>query len=46
MWRDSINRSVRPGDYVLVTDVVTNTFRQDISLSTTAKSKVEVLKYF
>lgn len=46
MWRDSINRDVRPGDFVEITNVITNTYKQETNLSTTNSSKVEVWIYF
>ena len=40
--RDVSSTEVHPGDYVMITDVVINSYRNETSLSTTSKSKVEV----
>ena len=46
LWRDASMSSTRPRDFVVVTDVVTNQFRGETSLSTTNRTKIEVRKYF
>ncbi|XP_061191610.1 uncharacterized protein LOC133199788 [Saccostrea echinata] len=40
LWHNFAEKDIRPGDYVQITDVVTNTFRNEVSLTTTAKSKI------
>ena len=42
LWRDVSSTEVHPGDYVMITDVVINSYRNETLLSTTSKSKVEV----
>ncbi|XP_056014049.1 uncharacterized protein LOC130052602 [Ostrea edulis] len=40
LWRNFADKDIRPGDYVHITDVVTNTFRNEVSLTTTTKTKI------
>ncbi|XP_062597814.1 uncharacterized protein LOC134259230 [Saccostrea cucullata] len=40
LWRENTEESVRPGDYVQITDVVTNSYRNEVSLSTTFRTKI------
>ncbi|XP_078312323.1 uncharacterized protein LOC111116359 isoform X1 [Crassostrea virginica] len=40
LWRDLADQPVRPGDYVEVSDCITNTFRNEVSLSTTSKTAI------
>ena len=46
LWRDTSTAGVRPGDHVLITDVVVNMYQNKASLSTTSKTKLEVCEYF
>lgn len=43
LWRDCSESEVRPGDFIQVTDVITNTYNNNTTLLTTTKSKVEIL---
>ncbi|WAR10463.1 hypothetical protein MAR_035539 [Mya arenaria] len=40
LWRDLADQPVRPGDYVELSDCITNTFRNEVSLSTTSKTAI------
>lgn len=40
LWRSFAEKDIRPGDYVHITDVVINTFRNEVSLTTTSKTKI------
>ena len=42
LWRDLADQPLRPGDYVEVSDCITNTFRNEVSLSTTSKTAITV----
>lgn len=42
LWRDMTEVPFRAGDYVKITNVVVNTFRNETSLSTTSVTIVEV----
>lgn len=49
LWRDLANQSLQPGDYIEVTNVVVNSFKNETSLSTTPvtslkKSEIPVQK--
>ena len=46
LWRNFADQDIRPGDYIHITDVVTNTFRNEVSLTTTSKTKLSVYLYF
>ncbi|WAR28738.1 hypothetical protein MAR_014442 [Mya arenaria] len=41
LWRPS-DVGVKPGDYVCITDVVVNTYKNEVSLSSTASTSVKV----
>ncbi|WAR17768.1 hypothetical protein MAR_032362, partial [Mya arenaria] len=40
MWRNQINRDVRPGNYIEMTDLVVSTYKNSTTFSTTAGSTV------
>ncbi|XP_078327836.1 uncharacterized protein LOC144623312 [Crassostrea virginica] len=40
LWRNFADQDIRPGDYIHITDVVTNTFRNEVSMTTTSKTKI------
>ncbi|KAJ8313568.1 hypothetical protein KUTeg_008129 [Tegillarca granosa] len=40
LWRKCAEEFIRPGDYIEITDVVTNTFRNEVSLSSTSRTKI------
>ncbi|XP_048740571.2 uncharacterized protein LOC125654622 [Ostrea edulis] len=40
LWRDLADQAIRPGDYVEVSDCITNTFRNEVSLSTTSRTAI------
>jgi ssDNA-binding replication factor A large subunit len=42
LWRDMASSTYRPGDHVIITDVVINHYQNSVSLTTTAKSTIEV----
>lgn len=42
LWRDLADQAIRPGDYVEVSDCITNTFRNEVSLSTTSRTAITV----
>lgn len=42
LWRDAAQACVKTGDYVVLTDVVVNTYKNETSLSSTSRTKVEV----
>ncbi|KAH3829112.1 hypothetical protein DPMN_014124 [Dreissena polymorpha] len=42
LWRDAVQSDVRPGDHVTITDVIVNSYQNVLSLSTTARSKIQV----
>lgn len=42
LWREACEADVRPGDFVTVTDVVVNHYKNESSLSTTSKTAVTV----
>jgi ssDNA-binding replication factor A large subunit len=42
LWRNLSEENIRPGDYVQVTDCITNTFRNEVSLSTTSRTAITV----
>ena len=42
LWRDCACAAVRPGEHFVITDVVTNTYNNLTSLSTTARSRMKV----
>ncbi|XP_052243517.1 uncharacterized protein LOC127853222 [Dreissena polymorpha] len=41
LWRDAVQSDVRPGDHVTITDVIVNSYQNVLSLSTTARSKIQ-----
>ncbi|XP_052212546.1 uncharacterized protein LOC127831607 [Dreissena polymorpha] len=42
LWRDAVQSDVRPGDHVTITDVIVNSYQNVLSLSTTARSKIQM----
>lgn len=42
LWRNLADQTIRPGDYVEVSDCITNTFRNEVSLSTTSRTTITV----
>lgn len=40
LWRNLADQTIRPGDYVEVSDCITNTFRNEVSLSTTSRTTI------
>lgn len=42
LWRNLADQAIRPGDYVEVSDCITNTFRNEVSLSTTSRTTITV----
>lgn len=40
LWRSFAEKDIRPGDYVHITDVVINTFHNEVSFTTTSKTKI------
>ena len=42
LWREAVKAEVRSGDFVTITDVVTNHYKGETSLSTTTRSKLQV----
>lgn len=42
LWRHLADQAIRPGDYVEVSDCITNTFRNEVSLSTTSRTIITV----
>ena len=42
LWRKNSKEPVRPGDYVVITDLTTNTFRNEVSLQTSYRTKITV----
>lgn len=46
LWREATQTSCRPGDYVEITNVVINTYRNEVSLQTTTQSTVQVYIVF
>lgn len=40
LWRNLADQTMRPGDYVEVSDCITNTFRNEVSLSTTSRATI------
>lgn len=42
LWRDLTAVDIRPGDYVTVTNVVTNNYKNEVSLSGTNRTEVQV----
>ena len=42
LWREAANTTIRPGDFCTITDLVTNTFRNESSLNSTSKTTIEV----
>ncbi|XP_062595983.1 uncharacterized protein LOC134257373 [Saccostrea cucullata] len=44
LWRENTEENVRPGDYVQITDVVTNSYRNEVSLSTTFRTKISKIE--
>lgn len=45
LWRSFAEKDIRPGDYVHITDVVINTFHNEVSFTTTSKTKITVSIY-
>lgn len=43
LWREFANNDIKPGDFIEITDVVVNTFRNETSLTTTSKTKITVI---
>lgn len=46
LWREKCDASVRPGDFVSITDIVTSTYRSETSFSLTSKSSIQVITSF
>ncbi|KAH3888771.1 hypothetical protein DPMN_012811 [Dreissena polymorpha] len=42
LWRDAVQSDVRPGDHVTITDLIVNSYKNVLSLSTTTRSKIQV----
>lgn len=42
LWRSFTQEPVRPGEYVEITDLVTNVYRNEVSLQTTVRSSIKV----
>ena len=42
LWRDATNSQVRAGDFIQITDVITNVFRNETSLTTTSRTTFTV----
>ena len=42
LWRDLTKTEIRTGDYVRITDVITNIYKNETSLSTTSRTKITV----
>ena len=42
LWRDASNSEVRPGDFVEITDIISNTWKKETAVSTTSRSTVFV----
>lgn len=40
LWRNLADQTIRPGDYVEVCDCITDTFRNEVSLSTTSRTTI------
>lgn len=43
LWKDTAVQDIRSGDFVDITDVVINTFRNETSLTTTSRTKIIVI---
>lgn len=43
LWRGFANNDIMPGDFIEITDVVVNTFRNETSLTTTSRTKITVI---
>ncbi|XP_052236049.1 uncharacterized protein LOC127847850 [Dreissena polymorpha] len=41
LWRDAVQSDVRPGDHVTITDLIVNSYKNVLSLSTTTRSKIQ-----
>ena len=46
LWRDISQTEMHPGDYITVSDVVLNVWRNESSLSSTSRSKIKVCAKF
>ncbi|KAH3708584.1 hypothetical protein DPMN_068039 [Dreissena polymorpha] len=42
LWRGAVQSDVRPVDHVTITDVIVNSYKNFLSLSTTTRSKIQV----
>lgn len=43
LWREKCDLNVRPGDFVTISDVVTNVYKNETSFSITTRSVIEVM---
>ena len=46
LWRESVKTEARSGDFVTITDEVTNHYKGETSLSTTTRCKLQVILHF
>jgi ssDNA-binding replication factor A large subunit len=46
LWRSCVDQDVRPGDFVEITDVIVNNYRNELSLSTTSRTVITVSPIF
>jgi hypothetical protein len=46
LWRSCVDQDVRPGDFVEITDVIVNNYRNELSLSTTSRTVITASPIF